>query len=103
VLRELGGVSEDVMKKEFKGVLEAAGVRNGSTLYTLRASVTPAMHRANLPHLEMRYLTGHAANDILNQYTSLDPVGSMRRYFDTVRPLRDAVRARARALGVGLG
>lgn len=44
------------------------------------------MKNANLPHLEMRYLTSHSTNDILNEYTPLDPVGAMRRYFDTIGP-----------------
>ena len=101
VLRDLGGVSEDVLNKEFKQLLlVAAGVKNGATLYTLRSSVTTGMHRANLPHLEMRYLTGHTTRDILNEYTSLDPVGAMRRYFDTISPLLAAIADRARALGL---
>jgi hypothetical protein len=76
------------------------GVKNGATLYTLRSSVTTAMHRANLPHLELRYLTGHAATDILNEYASLDPAGAMQAYFGTVRPLIDAIRKRADELGL---
>jgi integrase len=95
LLRRLGGVTEDAMNKEFKKLLALVGVKNGATLYALRSSVTTAMHRANLPHLEMRYLTGHAANDILNEYTFLDPVGAMRRYFDTIRPLLSAIQDRA--------
>jgi integrase len=100
LLRELGGVSEDALAREFKKLLAAANIENGATLYTLRSSVTTAMHRANLPHLEMRYLTGHAAADILNEYTSLDPVGAMRSYFDSIRPLLTVIADRARALGL---
>jgi integrase len=100
LLRDLGGVSEDALNKEFKKLLAAVGAKNGATLYTLRSSVTTGMHRANLPHLEMRYLTGHSVNDILNDYTSLDPVGAMRRYFDTIRPLLAALADRARTLGL---
>src|SRR5262249_31640047 len=100
LLRDLGGVSEGALNKEFKKLLAAVGAQNGATLYTLRSSVTTGMHRANLPPLEMRYLTGHSVNDILNDYPSLDPVGAMRRYFDTIRPLLAALADRARALGL---
>ena len=88
------------MASEFKGLLAAVGIANGATLYTLRASVTTAMKDANLPHLEMRYLTSHSTDDIRNQYTSLDPVRAMRQYFDALRPLLDAIRERAFAMGL---
>ena len=51
LLRELGGVSQDEMAREFKRVMAAIGVLNGSTFYTLRSSVTTGMKDANLPHL----------------------------------------------------
>ena len=60
-----------------RGLLAATGVSNGATLYTLRSSVTTAMKDANLPHLEMRYLTSHSTGDILNDYATLDPVRAM--------------------------
>jgi len=100
LLRRLGGVSVDAMNKEFKKLLTLVGVKNGATLYTLRSSVTTTMHRANMPHLEMRYLTGHTTNDILNEYISLDPVGAMKRYFDTISPLLIAISDRCRALDI---
>lgn len=58
------------------------------------------MHAAGLSLLDLRYLTGHVANDILNRYTGFDPVGAMRRYFDTIRPLLDAIAAQAQRLGI---
>ncbi len=70
------------------------------SLYTLRHSVTGAMKDADLPHLEMRYLTGHSTADILNEYTRVDPVGAMKTYFRTVRPLLGAMTRRAQALGL---
>ena len=87
LLRRLGGISEDAMNREFKKLLALVGVQNGATLYALRSSVTTAMHQANLPHLEMRYLTGHTTNDILNEYTTLDPTAAMRKFFTTIQPL----------------
>jgi integrase len=100
LLRRLGGVSEDELGKEFKRLLARLGVNNGATFYTLRGSVTTALQAANLPHLEMRYLTSHSTNDILNEYATLDPVGAMRRYFDTIHPLLAAIADRAAALGL---
>jgi len=100
LLRRLGGVTEDALAKEFKKLLAAAGVNNGTTLYTCRSSVTTAMHRAGLPHLEMRYLTGHASTDILNEYVALNPGAEMQKYFATIRPLLDAIKQRAMKLGI---
>jgi integrase len=100
LLRTLGGISGDVMNKEFKRVLAASGINNGATIYTLRTSVTTSMSRAKLPHLEMRYLTSHSTSDILNTYTSLDPVGVMQQYFGTIRPLLAAIKEWARELRI---
>lgn len=100
VLRELGGVSEDVLAGEFKKLLTTLGIAGTATLYTLRSSVTTAMKNAKVPHLELRYLTSHSTNDILNTYASLDPVGAMRQYFTTIEPLLCAITTRARELGL---
>jgi len=95
LLRDLRGVTEDAMNREFKSLLAAAGVGTGATLYTLRSSVTTSMSTgAKLAHLELTYLTSHSTKDILNRYTSLDVHGEMRRYFDHIRPLLEAVKAR---------
>jgi hypothetical protein len=99
LLRRLGGVSEDRLAVECKALFRAAGITAAVTLYTLRSSVTTAMERAKLPHLELRYLTGHSTSDILNEYVSLDPVAAMQMYFATIRPLLAAIAQRARALG----
>jgi integrase len=101
LLRRLGGVSEGALGREFKDLLTSAGVKNeGTSLYSLRHAMTTEMNRAGVPHLELRYLTGHSAADILNAYTTLDPVGAMRRYFDTIRPLLDAITSHAERLGL---
>jgi integrase len=100
LLRELGGVSEDAMNREFKALLAEVGIGNGATLYTLRSSVTTAMKNAHLPHLELRYFTSHSTSDILNEYASLDAVGAMEKYCDTIRPLLIAIADRARELGI---
>lgn len=104
VLRELGGVAEDAMNREFKSLLVAAGGRSGPTLYTVRSSVTTSMSAgAKLAHLELTYLTSHSTGDILNRYTSLDVHGEMQRYFEHIRPLLDAVRRRCEELGINGG
>lgn len=100
LLRELGGVTEDQLAKECKALLKTAGTSDGMSLYTLRGSVTTAMERAKLPHLELRYLTSHTTTDILCHYVGLDPVGAMRMYFDAVRPLLEAIAQRTQALGI---
>ena len=101
LLREVGGVSEDGMNREFKKLLGAIGVAAGSTLYTLRSSVTTSMSTgAKLAHLELTYLTSHSTGDILNRYTSLDIHGEMRKYFDFIAPLLKAVEERSRELRV---
>jgi hypothetical protein len=99
-LRRLGGVSEDALATEFKKLLVALSLDKGISLYALRTATTTAMLRANVPHLELRYLTGHSTNDILNTYTTLDPIGAMQRYFDTIRPLLSAIADRAAAVGL---
>ena len=48
----------------------------------------------------IRDRTSHSTNDILNAYATLDPVGAMRRYFDTIRPLLAAIADRTAALGL---
>jgi hypothetical protein len=101
LLRELGGVTEDAMNREFKSLLAAAGVGTGATLYTLRSSVTTTMSTgAKLAHLELTYLTSHSTRDILTRYTSLDVHGEMRKYFDHIRPLLEAVDRRCGELGL---
>jgi integrase len=100
LLRELGGVTQDQLAKECKGLLKGLDAGPGVSLYALRGSVTTSMGRAKLPHLELRYLTSHSVNDILNHYVSLDPVQAMGLYFATIRPLLDAIVQRARVLGI---
>jgi integrase len=100
LLHELGGVADNELAKEFKKLLSVLGIDNGSTFYTLRSSVTTAMKDARLPHLELRYLTSHSTNDILNDYARLDPVGAMQPYFLSIQPLLNAITDRASELGL---
>src|SRR5260370_13883527 len=97
LLHGLGGVAEDALNKEFHKLLRTLAIGNGATFYTLRSSVTTAMKCAQLPHLELRYLTSHSTSDILNTYTPLDPAGAMRQYYATIEPLLRALADRAQA------
>jgi len=100
LLRDLGGVSEDQLAGECKRLFRAAGIIDGATLYTLRGSVTTAMERAKVPHLDLRYLTGHTTDDILNHYVCLHPVDAMRSYFESIAPLLAAITERCRVLEI---
>lgn len=100
-LRELGGVSEDMMGKAFKQVAATAGLASNLTLYALRKATTTTMKQdAKLDLLELRYLTSHSTSDIMHHYTPLDIKGAMGRYFATIQPLLDAIAQRAAVLGI---
>ena len=58
------------------------------------------MHRAEIQHLEMRYLTLHRIDDILNCYTGLEPKREMEKYYKLIAPLLDAIEFRAKELGL---
>jgi hypothetical protein len=60
------------------------------------------MKEAKLPLLELRYFTGHACNDILHQYSSVNP-DTIKDYFTTIQPLIDAIAARSEQLGLSAG
>jgi integrase len=100
-LRELGGVSEDMMGKAFKQVASAAGLASNLTLYALRKATTTTMKQdAKLDLLELRYLTSHSTSDIMHHYTPLDIKGAMGRYFAVIQPLLDVIAAHAVRLGI---
>ena len=99
VLREMGGVTEDRLRYEFKNVLKKCDL-NKISLYDLRHANTKGLKDAGVPELEMRYLTSHTTSDILNTYTPLDPVAAMKRYFEFIQPLLRAISQRASELGL---
>lgn len=68
--------------------------------YDVRASLTQSMQEAGVGHLTMRYLTLHAVNDILNQYSGVNPDAEMRKYFISIAPVLGAIRDRASAFGI---
>lgn len=97
VLRQLGGLSTDELRAEFKAIAAELGLHN--RLYDLRHAVTTDMHRAGVRQLELRYMTGHTTKDILNEYVPLDIQGEMKKYTQFAKPLFKAMRARGYELG----
>lgn len=98
LLRELGGVSPDVLSKEFTRLRKTCGLGEDISLYALRHAISTEM--ANTPgisHLALRYLTGHQTNDIMREYVSVDPTAAMQLYFERCRPLLDVIIQRIRA------
>src|SRR5207245_5965064 len=95
-----GGVSEDQLARECRILLGQMGLGNGVSLYTLRSSVTTSMECAKLPFLELRYLTSHTVNDILNHYVGLDPVSAMRSYYESIQALLDALKRQTLLVGL---
>jgi integrase len=96
---EIGGLAPDDLSTEFKKLRKNAGIPAGS-LKTLREAATQDMAESGIRHLELRYLTSHSTNDILNMYTGLNPVGEMQKYFQQIRPLLNAVQQRSKCLGI---
>ncbi|HUQ69395.1 MAG TPA: hypothetical protein VM165_07730 [Planctomycetaceae bacterium] len=95
LLRQCGAVPTDAIGRELKELFAAVGVPGTTRPYDVRAAVTTDMHEAGLRHLELRYLTMHSVNDILNTYTSLNPGGEMAKYFAAIAPLLEAIQHRA--------
>lgn len=99
LLRKLGGVTEDGLAAEFSRAAESACVKN-VTLMDLRRANTQGLKDAGVPHLELRYLTSHTTSDILNEYTSIDPVAAMEKYSAFLRSLLQAMTTRSSELGM---
>jgi hypothetical protein len=101
VLRDMGGVSEDALAREFKLLLaQVAPSLGGKRLYDLRASCSSELERSGVSHLVQRYVTGHTTDDIMFEYNSVDPVSEMNKYFVNIEPLLAAIMRRATELGL---
>ena len=100
LMRKLGGITEDAIGKEMKGLFTQIGLGSGIRPYDLRGAVTTDLKNAGIAHLELRYLTGHSTNDILNEYTGVDPQREMQKHFTACRPLLDAIEKRFGELGL---
>lgn len=100
VLRDLGGISEDGLTKEFRPLHKQIGLPDWVRFYDLRASCNTDMDRSHVSHLVQRYVTGHQTRDILDEYVSLEHASDqMAKYFDFTKPLLAAIEERAQELG----
>jgi hypothetical protein len=101
LMRRMGGAVPDHLSREFRLLTRTIGLPSTVRFYEARAAITTDMNRAGVPDLELRYLTGHATSDILNDYVSLAPEEAMARYFERIAPLLTAIEERYRALRQG--
>jgi len=99
VLLDCGAVSTKTVYRELRQLMNSVGIGKTVRPYDVRASMTTEMHRAGIRHLELRYLTMHSPNDILNDYASLEPEVEMAKYFVAIEPLLTAITQRAVELG----
>lgn len=93
-----GGVSEDTQYKELKKLFGRFDWAGGLRPYELRGAITNDMRVAGVRHLELRYLTEHRVDDILNDYTGIDPHGEMQKYYQAIKPLLQAISLRCMGL-----
>jgi hypothetical protein len=102
-IRHMGGISEDVQRKELMSASSAAGLPNSLPTYQLRESVNTEMEAAGVSFLVQRFVTGHQTNDIQNRYVGLNPDEQMAKYFAAIAQLLDAITRRANELGLVSG
>ena len=93
VMRMAGGASADYIGKIFAKVAKRAGLV-GIQPGFCRKSATHLMKGSGMNFLDLRYLTSHTINDILNTYTGLDIDSEMGRYFAMVPDLLNVVAER---------
>lgn len=94
MIRRAGAVTTDTISKELRKLFTQINVPGSVPPYAIRAAVTTEMHAAGIQHLDLRYLTLHSANDILNTYTCLDPATAVQPYFERIGPLLAAIDSR---------
>jgi hypothetical protein len=95
LLKRLGGLTTDEVWREIRKLLpDGCAARP----YDLRHGVTQDMHEAGIRHLELRYLTAHTTEDIMNEYVALDPKGEMQKYYARCEPMLKLIEERARRL-----
>ena len=69
--------------------------------YDLRGSVSTDLRRAGVADILRRYITGRSLKrEILADYESQDLHADLDRYFQYIRPLLDAIVARAAELNI---
>jgi hypothetical protein len=100
LLRNMGGVNVDRLRDAFKSARARARIEGKCRFYDTRAAVTDEMRDAGIADMELHYLTGHAVNDVLVNYSGLKPHAEMAKYFKAIEPLLSAIAARAKDLGI---
>ena len=100
LLRGMGGVSERQIGKALTSLLNSAELAERTCPYDVRGAVTTDMKEAGVRHLELRYLTLHSVDDILNDYTGLTPAREMAKHFRHCQPLLAAIQRRALEFGI---
>jgi len=96
LLRDLGGLSTDDLRAEFKSVAAQLDVKQ--RLYDLRHAVTTDMYRAGVARLELNYMTGHTVREIIAEYVPCNPRVEMQKYDRFAKPLYDKMLSRGREL-----
>lgn len=94
-LSKAGGVTSDYVGKQLRQVI---GKGQPGKPHDFRGSITQEMKEAGVPFLELRYLTAHAVNDIINVYSGLNPKHEIAKYYDKIRPLLEAIKTRTEQL-----
>jgi len=101
LLRQLGGVSEDALAREFKKLIAEIAPGKPIRFYDLRGSVTTDLKDAGVDAVFRRYITGHSLRgDILAHYESQDVHLHMTKYFTYIKPLLSAIVKRTAELGI---
>jgi len=95
-----GSISPDHLAKAFQKVLKRSTITRSGSIGKLRHSVSQAMKDSGMPQVDLRYLTSHATDDILNEYVSIDNHGSMGKYFARIPTLLDTITERVKELGL---
>jgi integrase len=100
MLSDLGGIDDRVQRVTMKSLFQRCEMKPIIRPYDLRGAITTDMERAGISELALRYLTGHAVNDILAEYVAIDPQTEMAKYFQVMEPLLAAICQRAVELGI---
>ncbi|WP_339726750.1 tyrosine-type recombinase/integrase [uncultured Gimesia sp.] len=94
-LKKAGGITSPYVGKQLRQVIGKAELGKP---HDFRGSITQEMKEAGIPLLELRYLTEHSVNDIINVYSPVNPEQEIVKYYDKIRPLLEAIKTRTEQL-----
>lgn len=95
LLKKSGGITSAYVGKQVRQLI---GKDESIRPYDLRGSVTQEMKEAGIHHMDLRYLTEHAVNDIMNEYSGLNPEQEIVKYYNKISPLLEAIKTRTEQL-----